>query len=117
MSLCVARKGFLTLTDCGKTASRTCANCGKNMCAEHLAAQTGFSQCLDCAAANAEVKEGDYDPLWAHRYRNTYYTTTGFLPVYGAAAYFDQRDARSFSTSAEVDFAEDDVDRGGFGDS
>jgi hypothetical protein len=116
MSVCAARKGFLTLSDCGKSVTRNCANCGRGMCSEHLAAQTGYSLCLDCAAAKTEVKEGDYDPLWAHRYRNAYYTSTGFLPVYGAAMMFDRSDRMSF-TSTTTDTFDDDVDRGGFGDS
>jgi hypothetical protein len=116
MSTCAARKGFLTMSDCGNAAARNCANCGRPMCSAHLAAQTGFSLCLDCAAQSEQVQEGEYDPVWAHRYRNSYYTNTGFLPVYGAATAFDHTDSRSF-TSTAGDTLDDDVDRGGFGDS
>ena len=116
MSTCVARKGFLTLSDCGATAVRPCANCGRSMCSTHLSAASGFTKCLDCAATSEPEKPGEYDDLWARRYRNTYYTATGFLPVYGASRLYDQGDARSFDGGRQ-DLMEDDVDRGGFGDS
>ena len=116
MSTCAARKGFLTMSDCGNSAARACANCGRDMCSAHLAAQTGFSTCLDCAAARSDVVAGEADPLWAHRYRSSYYAATGFLPVYGASMMFDQHDRASFA-GTHADTFDDEVDRGGFGDS
>jgi hypothetical protein len=116
MSTCVARKGFLTLSDCGATAVRPCANCGRSMCSTHLSAQSGFTKCLDCSATAEPETAGQYDDLWARRYRNTYYTTTGFLPVYGASRLYDQSDSRSFD-GGQADLLEDDVEGGRFRDS
>lgn len=116
MSTCVARKGFLTLRDCGATAVRPCASCGQSMCSPHLSSQSGFTKCLDCTAKGEPEINGKYDDVWARRYRNTYYTATGFLPVYGASLLFDQRDARSFD-GGPSDLLEDEVDRKRFQDS
>lgn len=96
MSTCVARKGFLTLSDCGATAVRPCSSCGQTMCSAHLSSQSGFTKCLDCAAKADPETKGQYDDVWARRYRNAFYVSTGFLPVYGASRLYDQRDVRSF---------------------
>ena len=120
MNTCEARKGFLTLSACSNPASSSCADCGRGMCTTHLAPQTGFSKCLDCAAKDPQVQEGEYDDVWSHRYRNDYYRTTGFVPLAGgaylASTYYDSHDASSFSERDRF-AGEDDVDRPGFGES
>ena len=114
---CEARKGFLTLSDCPNMAVTQCSNCARSMCSTHLAPQSGFSMCFDCAAANPNMQQGENDELWAHRYRDDYRTTTGFTPIYASShhRYYDSHDARSFDQEREPLI--DDDDRGGFGDS
>lgn len=128
MSTCVSRKGFLTLTDCGSPASRDCSQCSRSMCSAHLAPQSGFTMCFDCAATQqpqeesgpGKKTEAPYDDLWAHRYRNSYYAATGFVPLAYAGSrmhsYYDSGDSGSF----DEQYAGDDEGLGGgggFGDS
>jgi hypothetical protein len=115
MNTCEARKGFLTLSNCENPGVTACSNCGRMMCPAHLAPQTGFTMCLDCAATNANVQEtGEYDDVWAHRYRDDYYSSTGYTPVYGhSRSSFDRYDSQSFDDQ-DRDLGEDEVDRGGF---
>jgi hypothetical protein len=118
MSTCEAQKGFLTLSGCANPAMTPCSNCGRSMCSVHLAPQTGFSMCFDCAATTSTVQEEGYDDVWSHRYRNSYYATTGYTPMDRSSSgdYYDRQDARSFDESAR-DAAEDEGGRGGFGES
>ena len=119
MNTCEARKGFLTLSACENPASSSCAKCGRGMCPAHLAPQTGFSKCYDCAATDTGVQEGEYDEVWSHRYRNDYYRTTGYAPLYSTyygTGYYDSHDASSFDERDRF-AGEDDVEHGGFGDS
>lgn len=121
--ICAARKGFLTLSDCGNPAMTTCSNCGRPMCTAHLSMQSGFTMCLDCAATAGTTdpnqqqqttnQPDEYDDVWAHRYRDSYYSSTGYRPVYGTT-YYDSHDSRSFA-DRQRDWGEDEVDRGGFG--
>jgi hypothetical protein len=122
---CEARKGFLTLSSCENPAARACANCGRSLCPTHLA-PTDFSMCLDCAAttsqqqqqgANDPRSEGDYDDVWAHRYRSNYYSTTGYSPTHSSrSSYYDNQDTSSFRDRNSEDL-EDDTAQGGFGES
>jgi hypothetical protein len=116
MSTCEARKGFLTLSTCENPAVRACAQCGQSMCPTHLTPQSGFTTCFDCAASGSDVREGEYDDVWAHRYRSRYYSSTGYMPMAWSSRDYDQQDARSFD-ERERDAAEDENDRRGFGDS
>lgn len=110
---CEGRKGFLTLADCENPGVTACANCGRMMCPAHLSAQTGFTTCLDCAAANPQQQqqqeEGEYDETWATGYRNSYYSDTGYTPV----SSFDRHDRSSFTTRTRNE-SEDETERGGF---
>jgi hypothetical protein len=125
MGTCMARRGFLTLGDCENPAATMCGTCGRAMCAVHLSPQTGFSTCYDCAAANptnAQEGEGEYDETWSHRYRDEYYSTTGYRPVYSGThhsdTYYDDQDVRSFDSEADDDLAGDDESAAGdFGES
>lgn len=116
MGTCMARSGFLTLSDCGEPAASMCATCARPICAAHLAPQSGFTKCLDCAATdpNVEEGEGEYDDVWAHRYRNDYYSGT-YTPFYVGTThdtYYDRQDVRSFDSSAN-EFTEEDEGEGG----
>jgi len=115
MNQCAARKGFLTLSDCGEPAVTACANCGRPMCSAHLSTQSGFTMCLDCAASDQNVQEGEYDGVWRNRYRDSYYTSSGYYPMH-SSSYYDTQDAASFDGTPR-DADEDATDRGGFGDS
>ena len=118
MSTCEAQKGFLTLSGCENPAVTACSNCGRSMCPTHLAPQSGFTTCLDCAATTTTDQEGEYDEVWSHRYRHSYYASTGYTPMDRSRSddYYDSQDAQSF-TERERDASEDEVERGGFGES
>ena len=123
---CLAKRGLLTLRDCNNPESRNCANCGRPMCTEHLSARSGYTKCLECAAADP-AKDQQYDAEWASGYRREYYRRSGYAPILfgagaalGAAAlagaYWDHVDRRAFRARTAGSF--DDEDRGaGFGDS
>ncbi|HVG22804.1 MAG TPA: hypothetical protein VND45_01510 [Thermoanaerobaculia bacterium] len=107
---CEGRKGFLTLSNCENPGLTPCANCGRTMCTAHLAPQSGFTTCLDCAAANPQYKqEGEYDDTWAAGYRRSYYDDTGYEPVHG----FSRYDRVGF-TSRTRNLSEDEPERDGF---
>jgi hypothetical protein len=107
---CEGRKGFLTLANCENPGVTACANCARMMCPVHLAPQSGFTTCLDCAATNPQMqREGEYDETWAAGYRRSYYDDTGYEPVYG----FSHHDRSSF-TSRTRNVSEDETEGGGF---
>ena len=115
---CEARKGFLTLSLCENPAASACAHCARSLCPMHLA-PPDFTMCLDCAATQrppAEETEGgeEYDEVWSHRYRSSYYDDTGYRA--GTSTYYDSQDVRSFDSTVGDDFA-DDTETGGFGES
>lgn len=119
--ICTARRGFLTLSDCGEPAATSCANCGQPVCAAHLSSRSGFTNCLECSATAAPAAEGEepYDDVWAHRYRDDYYRTSGYTPLYGTAAgvtAYAAHDAAGFDGRPD-DFAEEESEGAGFGDS
>ena len=126
MGTCMARRGFLTLSDCENPATTACSQCGRMMCPAHLSPSSGFSMCLDCAATQqqpGEKKEGEgeevYDDEWAHRYRDDYYTSSRYVPFYTGShsdSYYDDQDVRSFDESEQA-LEEDEADRGGFAES
>ena len=124
MGTCMARRGFLTLTDCGNPAMTMCSTCTRPMCTMHLSPQSGFTQCLDCAATQpaAEGEEGEYDGVWAHRYRDEYYSSTGYTPMYSGSrvddSYYDSQDVRSFDDDVNGGAADEgDEEMGGFDES
>ena len=116
MTNCQARKGFLTLSGCGNAAVTACSGCERPMCPAHLAPGSGFTTCLDCAANDSSVQEGEYDDVWSHRYRTAYYSSTAYTPTDWSSRDYDQHDAGSFD-ERERDASEDEGERGGFGES
>jgi hypothetical protein len=129
MANCTARRGFLTLHDCGNPASTNCVSCSRPICSEHLSPRSGFTQCLDCFARGASqdpaaakaTADDEYDPEWSAGYRRSYYGS-GYRPIYSGyygSTYYDDYDVRSFDAGASHDAADvDDDDRGtSFGDS
>jgi hypothetical protein len=75
--------------------------------------------CLDCAATNPQAGqdqpqgETEYDDVWAHRYRSSYYTSTGYV---AGSSYYDSQDTRSFDSTVGDDLGEE-TELGGFGES
>lgn len=120
---CEARKGFLTLSACDNPAATACANCGRSLCPSHLA-PPDFNTCLDCAATQGEQDpqsegkyEGEYDDVWAHGYRSSYYRSTGYTPGTSSHdSHYDSQDTRSFDEQGSNDLADETAD-GGFGES
>lgn len=118
---CEASKGFLTLSPCENPAATACAHCGRSLCPAHLA-PPHFTTCLDCAATQrqpgqeGEQGEGEYDDVWAHGYRSSYYSSTGYTPGSSHDSSYDSQDVRSFDEQQGEDFG-DDTEPGGFGES
>ena len=112
MERCRAKRGFFSLRDCGETASLQCATCGRWMCSQHMSPVSGYTRCLDCEGRQAEqqvLKPAKPqperpldDPGWSYRYRNRYYGTSGYTPIYVGHyydSYYDSYDTRSFDSS------------------
>jgi recombinational DNA repair protein (RecF pathway) len=115
MNGCTSRRGFLTLSTCGVPAARACSTCGQPTCPIHLSPQSGFSQCLSCAAADPSVQEGEHDGVWSSRYRDSYYGS-GYSAMSTDRSYDDQ-DVSAFDETQTDDLADDDAGPGGFADS
>lgn len=115
---CMARSGFLTLRDCGNPEARSCANCGRPMCEQHLTARSGFTQCVECAAAGNETLDPS-DPEYSYGYRRGFYSQYGYAPFYFGDRQFDDYDVRSFHAGANrAGVVDDDTERdASFGDS
>lgn len=122
---CMAKRGFLTLRDCENAEERTCANCGRPMCHEHLSARSGYTRCLECAAVDPD-KDQQYDAEWASGYRRDYYRRSGYSPIlFGvgalaaaglAGAYWSDIDRRAFRPGP-AQHALDEEGAASFGDS
>ena len=112
MEHCRAKRGFFSLRDCGEMAVKQCALCGRPVCSMHLSPQSGFSRCLDCEGRASEQQVLDKnqqapadqpldDPAWSYRYRDRYYSRSGYTPVYAGHyydSYYDRYDTRSFDS-------------------
>lgn len=114
--ICAAAKGFLTQADCGAPAASACTHCGRPMCTMHLSPASGFSMCYDCAATQQPQQEQnaaatEYDDTWAHGYRASYYSSTGYRPYHSST--YDSQDVRSFDERPGEAF-DDESERGGF---
>jgi hypothetical protein len=124
MGPCLIRTGFLTLRDCGNSASTLCTTCSRPACATHLSASSGFTLCLECAAGqqvgqeSADVGESEtYDDAWAYRYRSHYYNR-GYQPIYTGTTDYDGYDVRAFDSDVNDTFVDDDTSStASFGDS
>ena len=117
MERCRAKRGFFSLRDCGEMSVKQCALCGRQMCSQHLSPMSGFSRCLDCEGRAAEKgvvarksqknapqpppEQPLDDPTWSHRYRDRYYRTGAYAPIYLGThhdSYYDSYDTRSFDS-------------------
>ena len=116
MEHCRAKRGFFSLRDCGEMAVKQCALCGRPVCSMHLSPQSGFTNCLDCEGRQSERQalqptqqqqqaspdQPLTDPGWSYRYRNGYYSRSGYAPIYTGShydSYYDRYDTRSFDSS------------------
>jgi len=122
MEHCRAKRGFFSLRDCGEMAVKQCALCGRPVCSMHLSPRSGFTNCLDCDGRQAEndaLHQNQQqqpnqqqqqatpdqpldDPGWTYRYRDRYYSRSGYAPVYMGShydSYYDRYDTRSFDSS------------------
>ena len=114
MEHCRAKRGFFSLRDCGEMAVKQCALCGRPVCSMHLSPPSGFTNCLDCEGRASERQVLDKnqqqapadqpldDPTWSYRYRDRYYSRSGYAPVYTGRyydSYYDRYDTRSFDSS------------------
>lgn len=112
--ICAAAKGFLTQADCGMPAASACSHCGRPMCTAHLSPASGFSMCYDCAATQQpQQQEGEpqdvaYDDTWAHGYRASYYSSTGYRPYGTGSSTYDSSDARAFDERGTAEFEDDE---------
>src|SRR5258706_6746625 len=104
MERCRAKRGFFSLRDCGEMVVKQCALCGRPVCSMHLSPQSGFTNCLDCEGRQAERTVTDRpldDPTWSYRYRDRYYSSSRYAPVYTGIyhdSYYDRYDTRSFDS-------------------
>ena len=125
---CQCTRGFFTLRPCAADAPQTCPHCQRRICAEHWLARAVPPCCVECAARADEARSIDdnYSPLWFHSYRHSYYTSSGYRPIYlgtQIGAYYDPYDVRGFDPADAAnaggaggpDF--DDDGAGGLGDS
>lgn len=124
MTTCQARRGFLTLRDCGNPSTSTCNTCMRPMCSEHMSSRSGYQTCLECTASGAQPDDKktseatENDSEWAYGYRRNYYSTYGYMPFYIGHHHYDDYDVRSFDDDVNAGAVDaDDVERGGFGDS
>jgi hypothetical protein len=125
MNECAAQRGFLMFRNCGNPATSECSTCGRPMCAEHLAASTGFSSCLDCAARRpGDAWNATEGREWAYGFRNNFYRVARYAPLGIAAAvmadaFYDDYDVRSFDSRAKHAAAADldEENEPSFGDS
>ena len=49
---CEAKRGFFTLYDCGKPATKTCSLCQRSLCGEHFPKQ--LNCCIECEAESLD---------------------------------------------------------------
>jgi hypothetical protein len=126
MDTCAARRGFLTMRDCGEAANQLCNTCQRPMCTEHLSSASGYQQCLDCFTKGDQAKTtenvDESDPTWARRYQRDYYASSGYHAIYYGRSnddYYDDLDVRSFDDDVNAGALDDDDggERAGFADS
>ncbi len=86
---CMASAGLLVLRGCGQPAIGACPQCGKALCAMHMAG----GMCTDCMALSGGFNESEAGREAAMR--QNYYSTYGGENEFGAATYFTPGDRAS----------------------
>ena len=121
MTSCACKRGIFALRACGNPAATACSSCSRPVCEEHLSQLRVVPTCVECVARSEEGKavpegpEVDYTrPDYAYSYRERFYGTSGYRPLYTAAAYdsyYDSYDVRSFDEDVALP-AEAELDTG-----
>jgi hypothetical protein len=142
MSACQIQRGLFMLRDCGNPAVETCQNCGKGLCQEHVAYSDLKPYCIPCqeklAQEPVDKEKNPSDPNespdsganlpparewncpgYSQRWRERYYSNTGFIPYYTTwdQTHYNDLDRGGFASRADSDFEQDDADGEGFSDS
>ncbi len=107
--LCHAKKGLLSLRECGKHALSSCQTCGIGLCEDHQVLSADGVFCPDCAVQDDRFRDVDDERLERVRYRREagyydsgmYYTFTD--TDYGA--FEAQEDEGEESAQAEAAMA------------
>lgn len=91
---CHAKRGLLTLRECGKHALSSCVACGTGLCEDHQIL-TGYGVfCPDCAAADDRFGNVEDERLERARFR----TSSGYYYEEGYYYHFTATDFAAFDT-------------------
>jgi hypothetical protein len=117
MTRCACQTGFFSLRECEQESLAQCIECGRAMCALHMASADPLRTCRDCYARRTQhvymsAAPSVYDDDWVYGYRHRYYGSAGY--AFSQRSY-DSNDAQSFV--AANDELEEDDPQAGFGDS
>lgn len=104
---CQVKRGFFILRDCGEPAGHSCISCGRACCALHV--RLGASPiCLECehkgAAPEASSAAMAEDDAWTYLFRDTYYRSSGYHPLYRGSLsdpFYDAYDVRAFELEGD----------------
>jgi hypothetical protein len=92
---CHAKKGLLSLRECGKHALSSCGSCGTGLCEDHQILTGHGVFCPDCAAQDDRFSNLEDERLERARYRReSGYYDGGFY--FG----FSETDFRTFDSEA-----------------
>ena len=120
---CNAKNGFFVLTDCKKSAHKTCESCNRAMCDQHIDTVDSKLLCHECFGkqySKSLLSELDSDEhklneeQWLSAYRHQYFSIQKSQPLYFGAYtdhYYDQYDIRAFDQELLqlMDIAEEDA--------
>jgi hypothetical protein len=94
--LCHAKRGLLSLRECGKHALSACASCGTGLCEDHQILTGEGVFCPDCAVRDERFNNLDDERLERARYRRD----SGY---YEGAYYYGFTDADYGTFDAQAD--------------
>lgn len=126
MSTCEVQAGFFVLSPCGRSAGKTCGNCGNYCCDRHgKMVKSGDFLCVECNAkqhAPQQKKDGkgkhryrdddwdSNDAVGIYLFRNEFYWAETFRP-------FSESDYAGFDQRESFSGLDDELGEGGFFDS
>lgn len=93
---CHAKRGLLSLRECGKLALSSCQTCGTGLCEDHRILSGYGVFCPDCAAQDERFEDVDDERLERVRYRRD----TGYYAI-GGYYTFSDTDYGAFEPQAE----------------
>lgn len=94
---CHAKKGLLSLRECGKHALSSCQTCGTGLCEDHQILSGYGVFCPDCAAQDDRFQDTDDERLERSRYRRE----SGYYDHYAYYAFTDS-DYSAFDATADA---------------